>query len=661
MKLPTFKDLEFLNKIRFKLDYYPFSYKYNTNLSAQLFKDAKTNGVSTDALNLISLGDFFHNNFYKIFTAELVSLHKQINISNAELNELFIAHLNLQELHNKSQFDKFLATTTELTAFDLKNAVEVREDNPDNPQNFTALSEGLVEFGNEFLRYSAYSDGKYQIKSENKSEDDIFNLLRSIANVTNKYYVIKDHYDSSLYLDGKIELIDTDKIYFDSSVNDLHLINQISATAIENQRLLRYHYYDYIFKNYLSAAEAILKSSSVRILASIKIESGFIKYELRKRTINDYDVHLDYQVSLHDYYPYYSTTPLSRYNHLTISSLLRLHSELKHLVMELYFQGFPEVDIDSIEKFKRLFLPKIRHSVLKSYLMSVTLCNASQVEVFIDLMTTKNDGRQLNLYSTHLIKRDDYYYFLFFPLTHPNYLYLIDYWLDEAGENLTIRGKALENYIKQKLRSAKKGEHNIFNLIDKSMFKVTDTLFEEIDLLIETKNTLIIGEIKCVKYPMYERDRFEILTDDVTTAVNQLNKKSQFLIDNQNHFKDIYSLNGKKIIKVIILNYPQFTGITAEDTPVIDANLFLSYFLTGELVGRKFDENDPESFSTTSYYSSEEEFCNNFESYLQGNPLNETYSKQLSKQRCSYKMDHYEIFFEDMNPIDKKSMLNTSK
>ncbi len=157
---------------------------------------------------------------------------------------------------------------------------------------------------------------------------------------------------------------------------------------------------------------------------------------------------------------------------------------------------------------------------------------------------------------------------------------------------------------------------------------------------------------------MYNRDNYRILNDDVIKALKQLNTKCQFLIDNQEHFKEIYSLQDRKIIKVVILNYPVFTGAVVEGIPVIDINLFLSYFQSCKMTTRAFGIDDMEEVETVPYYTTEDEFCNNLESYLKESPIVKMYSEQLEIVECSYKLDGLpKIFFRDINPIDTKSTL----
>jgi hypothetical protein len=658
MDLTNPKDNKYLNRIRFESGYYPFTFNYNKEKNKALYNSAVLDNIDPKVLNLIFLGDHFHEKFHRVLSKEIALLHGSIHVTNKELKELFIAFLNEQELLNCIAENSFLDTTKHLTAFDLQNAVMIRKDLPNNPQNFTALSEAMIGFGNLFLGYLTFTSEKSTAEKPTEfKEKDLFQILGKILQVTNRYYVIKNHYDSCLYYNGSIEINKEDQIHFDSCQSKLHLYEQISVTCFENQRMNRYFYYEAIAKQNTGFKEWVLESSGSKILLNVSWQGGFVKYNLRKRTLDDYGVYLDYLRSVYDYYPFYSVKKLVKFKDLTSTDLLRLHSELKLLVEKLYYKDFPKENVNQIKQFKANFLPKIKHSVLKSYLIGVSKLNEGQIEIFIELLTSKNGGSQ-DLYKTPLLREGDYYYFPYLPLAKPNYLFLIDYWLGEAEESLDKRGKALEEYVKSEIRSVKSNGNNIFKLLEQSNFNVSEGQKQEIDLVIETQSTLIVGEIKCSKYPMYERDYYGILNDDVTKAIEQLNTKCQFLTTHKEHFKDLYTLDGKKIIKVIILNFPVFTGATIEKIPIIDINYFLSYFQSGQLVVRAHGENDTEEVDTIRYYTTEEEFCNNLESYLMEPPVVKMYSDQLKLQDCSYKLDGLpEIFFRDYNPINTESAL----
>lgn len=650
----------YLDQVRYKSGYNPFSFKFNSELNKVLYEKAKANNANNSTLNIIHSGDYFHSNFHKPLFNELVATRNKISLSNDDLVELFIAFLNEQEFFNREEKKKFLNSLQQLTAFDLQQATIVRDSMPENPQNFTHLSEAIVDFGNLVLRYLFFDKSDSIEKAEQPdSNEALFNELLKIFQIANKYYNIKSHYDSCLFFNGNIEVSGMEKIYFDACTNDFYLIEQISLTIIENQRLNRLHYYK-LHSGYNSIAkEMILNESTVRTLSDVVIEKGFIKYRLKKRTEEDYSVYLDYLVSVLDYYPFYSSKPLLKLQGLTINQLLRIHSELLNIATDLYFRNQPRNNAYNIEKFKIDFLPKIKHSVIKSYLLAVTNCTELQIESFLEIITIKR-SEELDLFSAHLIRRNAYYFFPSYSLSHPNYFHLIDYWLEQAEESLEHRGTAFENYLKNQLLAVPQEENNKFRVIRKSKFISSSGKEEEVDLLIETKSTLIVGEIKCVKYPMHNRDYYNIFSEVIQKASNQLKRKSEFLLKNAPDFSADYSINGKRIVKVIVLNYPFFVSASIENISIVDGNFLLAYFKSGRMVSRSFDENGMEEHESVLYYSNEEEFCNNFENYLANHPMVNAFLPHFKKIESSYKLQGLpEIAYS--NIVSTKGNDNISK
>jgi hypothetical protein len=654
MKLPNKTDNDFLNKVRFYPEYYPFSGKYDKKKNEELYKRAVAKGISADALSIISLGDYFHETYYKEIGKELVVLHKKTNLPHAELRELYVALLNEQELLNKQKYETHLNINNVFSAFDRQNAVFIGKDNPDNPQNFTAFSEALIEFGNLFFRYMAKAKEDVT-KNQSLEEADVFKFLADMIHTTNKFYGIKSHYDSCLFRGGEIKLVNQNEIIFDSGKNDLILIEKIAQTTIENQKMNSVNGAAAYFKN----SNTIPKMStnlSNRMIDTVIISKGFATYSLKQRQQQDYLNGLSDEIVLENYYSFYCREPLKKLNNITISKLLSLDSETSLFIYMLYKKEFPNPNTEKMDSFVKNFVPKIKKNVLKGYLKNVSTCSDSEIEQYLKMTTAELTSSKLNLYATQLLSHEDYYYFPYFSATHRNTFFLVDYWLEIADEDMKVRGKALEKHLHWKLETTIRKKYNDFRVIKKSTFQVDKNNKEEIDLLIETKNTLIVGEIKCVKYPMYERDYSKIFNSVITDAVEQANRKAEFIIKHQDSFNE-YSLVGKKIIKIVLLNYPVYSGIEIEGVYITDLTEFIAYFRSDKMSIWETGEED-KIINELFYYKSEDEFCNNFPSYIVNNPSSEMYKNQLQVIEASNHIKGLpKIIFTDVIPITQEYVL----
>jgi hypothetical protein len=83
---------------------------------------------------------------------------------------------------------------------------------------------------------------------------------------------------------------------------------------------------------------------------------------------------------------------------------------------------------------------------------------------------------------------------------------------------------------------------------------------EEIDLIINLHDIVSIGELKCIRYPMELRNYF-YNRKRLINGCNQIIRKSAYMQNNAEEFKkDIGDIAEKKIIPIVITNYPIFVG-----------------------------------------------------------------------------------------------------
>src|ERR1051326_7482331 len=242
MKLPSKIDGVHLGMIRYETGYNSFSYQFKKVLNDELYQKAVADGASKNALSIIHAGNYLHEVFFLNFSAKLNSLCKKINLQKDDLRELFIAILNEQELLLKIERDKSFNSLNSLSAFDIQTATRNAPDHPNNPQNFTALSEAMIEFGNHFLRYLSHQKVILEQTSVN-NDKETFDVIQQIFHLTNKFHDIKCQYETCLFYNGHIEIFGTEKIIFDTSSSELPLIAKIGIIVLEDQSLNRYEFF----------------------------------------------------------------------------------------------------------------------------------------------------------------------------------------------------------------------------------------------------------------------------------------------------------------------------------------------------------------------------------------------------------------------------------
>lgn len=649
MEVNFSKDTTILETLQNEGAYNPFSFKFNLVKNQELLANAKADGADKNTLSIIAAGPYFHERFFKTLIAELLELHERLSLKKEELGIFFIAGINEKEFLNKDQYKMFQNTSQNLTAFDMTNSVAIYKENPELPQNFTSVSEKLVDFSNTFFNYLRNAKDYNGLATVEES----FNILDKLIHVTNLYFGVKNFYEESLYNNGHIE-VSADRVNIDSTVSGCTYLLHIYTTIIENTRLGRYFQAIHSAKNDLIKF-AFMKNGSHAIVDKVEISGGYIKYTTRPRKPEDFESYLDAYVTIVDYYPFISKEKLNKLSGLTISDLLYLHTEFKEFIYKLYRVECAKMDEYNVQKLIKIFAPKIKHSVLKGYLEKVTLYSISQIETFIQLLVVK-DQHAIDFWRTPLKKEADGYYFPYLPIVRPNHLFLIDHWLEEAGEDLSKRGPNLEKYLKEELRNVRDLAFNKFRVVERSKFYTSKGQFEQIDLLIETSKSILVGEIKCIKYPMAARDTYRIFETTIRYAIEQAERKTQFLIDNAKEFTSDFTLNGKKVLRVVVINNPTFTGSSFRGIPIIDTNFFAAYFKSNKMRLNSTDKEGTETINTTTYYNSEEEFCDNMEEFLLNPPIVSEIASKLERKEAVFVWEGWpEIRFMDFYPAQEES------
>ncbi|WP_373550059.1 hypothetical protein [Haliscomenobacter sp.] len=226
-------------------------------------------------------------------------------------------------------------------------------------------------------------------------------------------------------------------------------------------------------------------------------------------------------------------------------------------------------------------------------------------------------------------------------------LYLIDRWLVSGNCDLSERGLQFEKYITNFLKTEALNEFAKFSIIDRSKFSFVDSsgnrLEEEIDLVLKTETTLIIAEVKCITYPLEATDLYNSF-QIIKKAKSQVSRKAQFLENNWVNFEgSLGKREGRRIEKIIVVNFPHFAGRIIEGIPIADFYLFLSYFKSGELGNVKLERGKSPEWSSMPYYDSVNSFEKNFRSFfLDPIPIKDLVSRQ--------QIEEYEVTIQGTQP-----------
>ena len=215
---------------------------------------------------------------------------------------------------------------------------------------------------------------------------------------------------------------------------------------------------------------------------------------------------------------------------------------------------------------------------------------------------------------------------LFAATQYPNLNRVIDVWLKQLGEEMSIRGSYFENHVRDAVTESIAESP----LLGKS--KVVDRSFtfyppvgreEEVDLLFAVGNTLIVGEVKCFREPT-EAKEMARHRDKVVGAVAQVKRKAQAIEQHKNAFREQagFDMAADFSVKpVVVLNNAFGVGFSQEGVAVVDLYILERYF-DGKLVNVA-SQDAVRGFAplkATSFYESAEGAEKNISLYLDSPP-----------------------------------------
>jgi len=467
-------------------------------------------------------------------------------------------------------------------------------------------------------KYDEDEGSKYELKHL----DNCVKLL----GFSNIYTVIKSGYDIAIWEDYSILY---DKENEELKIKIIHKNNQY-LNRIGEYRLERN-----IFSNKMVVLSAFQeknafyhhiskeanKKRKAKRLKRVSLDKNEIKYKLadgiEKETVFK---ELQSFASLTTYYAFIRDEILPNINSVNLYDVLVLYTEVQHLFSEAFEIKKIETATD-VENFD-LYKLKIKKHELVEYLILKTNYSRNQVKQTMELFI-QNKGF-FNIWERPLIEIENFLFPVILPLISPNTLRMLDYWLEKGGFDLDSRGSLFENHIKNVLSFEFKRKGYEFNIPIENIFRNNNDEFEEIDLIVELKKITLIAEVKCIKCPFDPRDYYNMYSR-LSEGAEQINRKAKFLNDNIDYLKN-NSFLSKPIVKLVVTNYPIFSGSEIDGVSITDFSLLENYFINGKfgkgrMVGTKKGMKIDDTFhSEIKYYQNEDELSDNLENFFK-NPV----------------------------------------
>jgi hypothetical protein len=543
------------------------------------------------------------------------------------------------------------------STFDFSNVtIEPHREGDNNPQPLQSAQESAIEFLTLIVSHVHYRESILFKREEETEDDDRIRPYEEILMLVNEYYLVQNHVESMLCSGGKIELHD-DRLSFCGGDTDLNLAQGMTSTIMQNRTVLKHFAFQNSVRNHDFAYIGNYKRR--KIIDRVIEEKGEFKFELRERRPEEYHHLFQYDITIQDYNPHLREQPLDELDGLSLTDLIHLQESISLLIYEVLKVVQTKKTKQSAKSVRQIYAPRISKKLIIEYLTQISEFEAGTISKYLDLL--ENNGKE-SFYSKPFLPIDDYYLFPILPLVGYNPYYLMDEWLQTLGYSLDVKGPEFEQFVRDRLKMAESNEYNDFEVVDhKKIYAGSekDNNYEEIDLILELRDRLIIGEIKRIKYVMSERNCFLNLVEQIEFASEQLIRKEAFLRDNRIAILEKYGFDTQKsITKVIVVNYPFYNGCTVKDIPVIDFNSMLPYFNSDRAVLRAMDDTHMEVLSEEIYYDSIDVFNENVEKFLRKPSDLAHFEGQVEHKKLNYYLPNLgiRVFFDDYRVSEIKPL-----
>jgi|GEM_PF-3296148 len=468
------------------------------------------------------------------------------------------------------------------------------------------------------------------------SDQESMFYLNLFIKISNIYFGLKNLYESIVWSGGRIEAIGDRKFRVAYADKEQLRLEEIGRFRLQQSSLATYFKLAELIGRTRNPLTLNFewnkhKRKGVRI-GQVSLNAGYIECKLTNGDdVDELDEQLSNYAAMKTYYGFLENNELPKLHPLQLWDILLLF----HLVQQLFkiAADLPSNEDDVFRIEDLLDYPfRIKRKDLEQYLSERTTYQSTTISRFIDLMTTgENDW--ISFWNCPFIQQSDDLLLPLLTVTGPNLFYLIDHWLDKGGYSLDTRGIKLEEYITQNLQQQLDRKGYYYKICNRKKFQTKTKEKEEIDLIINLRDIVIIGEIKCIRYPMEIRDYFNN-RERLTNGCNQIVRKSAYLQNNAEEFKkDIGDIAGKKIIAIVITNYPIFAGTHINNIPIIDFHWVEGYFTHNKLIHYMTREqngrlvNEPQN--AVEIYTDEVSFCANFDTQMRDPAIIERYKSKV--------------------------------
>lgn len=362
----------------------------------------------------------------------------------------------------------------------------------------------------------------------------------------------------------------------------------------------------------------------------VSVENGVIALKFAQNEAKEHKLVANtIKAAIDSFYEFLDgSTSLPLFDNATVDEAVSVLVAIRYIIGVVFSTMKCDKDLKMKSDFDEIPC-KIRIYDLVDYIARLTTINKKKIKLVVNaMMSDLESSKPQFIWPAPLYKIGEYSLIPFYPSLNASLYYLIDVLLKKGGSKLEDRGKIFERFLYKKLTNMKT-TYPIYCLPDGKYGKKNK---EEIDLIISTKNSIFVGEAKCIHYSVEPRE-FSEARERLVKGCEQAKRKALFIEENLDFFiekfPELGDYSDKEVVPFVVTNYPTFTGFNHNGVYIIDADNLVGYFNIGKLSNHNLSPKGDSQTDIIIFYDSEDEFSDNFSNYLAHNPLKEMHSKRI--------------------------------
>ena len=605
--------------------YKPTSDKYDGEEIVGILNKLEEDGIEVTQEEKDKLGDFLEisDYFHGLVNEIYVHIKKDFNDFNMkgeDIMEFFIADLNREYrvVHNKMQE---AARQQPKGTYLYQDMTNPRLQLPSGEfVDARAALEASTEAINMICNYLRFFLKEEFVNEEADPKLFAANVLR-IYRMADVNVTFKHSYDDILYNGGFIK-IEREKQLFTFDYDNYHELKLLRiGDMMFNERMMHVNTRYRLEGKKLQLGKYIANYRIKRC----KLQRGSVSLDFGQGDPKGHRIiAMEMESAIDAFYEYLDVNvKLEKMGGILLAEALAVWTALRYVCYESFEKL--DCDVSMFTKEQMDAIPRLFKKVdLIGYIEKLTGIRKNKVKAALESFEA-DWGRYNDIWTSPLILKGDYYSVPFFPIINSVSFNIIDTLLDRGGYDLDERGVVFEQYVFNRIMSEK---HDYAIAGSASKYYGSKEDGEEIDLIVILKNLVILGEAKCIHYSMEPQDYYNAL-DRLTHGAEQANKKAVFVEKHPELFDELGDVRGKKVLPIVVTNYPTFVGFERNGVYVIDSLSLISYLNVGCITMREMSWTDNPIKQARFFYHNEDEYSSNFEAYLQHNPVKEMYMTKV--------------------------------